>query len=153
MRVGLLGCALILTGVLAAQLALQDRDRLATTQPALRPLLQALCQTVGCVVGPVRQIESVVIDSSAFNRLRADVFRLRFSVRNGASIPLAAPALELTLTDAQDQPVLRRVFLPAQLGWPGILAGGGEAGAALNLGVDAPAGARIAGYRLLIFYP
>ena len=52
----------------------------------------------------------MVIDSSAFSRLRGDVYRLAATYKNTAAVPIEAPALELTLTDPQDQPVVRRVF-------------------------------------------
>ena len=56
----------------------------------------------------------IVIDSSGFNRLRSDTYRLNVTLRNQSPNDVAMPALELTLTDAQDLPVLRRVLQPAE---------------------------------------
>jgi hypothetical protein len=62
--------------------------------------------------------------------------------------------MELTLTDAQDQPVVRRVLTPADLGMhDAALAAAGDWSGSLGLQLPANGGSRIAGYRLLAFYP
>ncbi len=153
LTLGLLG--LVLLGALALQVALHERDRLAALQPALKPVLEALCQPLRCTVGPPRQIEAIVIDSSSFGKLRGDAYRLALTLKNQAVMAVAMPAIELTLTDSQDQPVLRRVLTPAELGaaagqidassdWSGTFA--------VNVASGNGAG-RVAGYRLLAFYP
>ena len=50
-------------------------------------------------MGPLRQIDSVVIDSSAFSKVKGDVYRLSLTLKNTAPIDLAMPAVELSLTD------------------------------------------------------
>lgn len=145
--------ALILWVLLSLQAAVHERDRLAAMEPSLKPLLQALCEPLHCVVASPRLVEAVVIDSSSFTKVRSDVYRLGLSIRNTAGLPVAAPALELTLTDGQDQAVLRRVFAPEHVGWSPTLPAGADAAAVLNLGVDGAQAARVAGYRLLAFYP
>ena len=146
---------MILGAVLVLQVALHDRDRLAATDPGLRPLLARLCGLLNCKVGPPRQIDSLAIDSSAFTKLRGDTYRLSVTLKNQASTEVAMPALELTLTDGQDQAVVRRVLTPAELGThPGVIAAGSEWSGSVALAVAADgATARIAGYRLLAFYP
>lgn len=145
--------ALALLGALLLQAAYQDRDRLALLQPQLKPALEQMCQWLECRLAPPRQIEAVIIDSSGFNRLRADTYRLSFTLRNTSPVDVAAPSMELTLTDTQDQPVLRRVLSPADYGvqQPALGAAADWSGA-VGLTVNA-GGARIAGYRLLAFYP
>ena len=67
---------------------------------------------------------------------------------------LATPALELTLTDAQDRPVMRRVLLPAELGDMPAMAAAAELAVKLPIAVvPGAASEKIAGYRLLAFYP
>jgi hypothetical protein len=112
-----------------------------------------MCGVLQCRLGPPRQIDAIVIDSSGFNRLRNDTYRLSFTLRNGASVPVAVPAMELTVTDSQDQVLARRVLTPAELGAENatIPAAGDwsrTVGVALSTG-----GTRVAGYRLLAFYP
>ncbi|MEJ7929060.1 DUF3426 domain-containing protein [Ramlibacter sp. AN1015] len=148
--------ALLLALLLAVQMAVTWRDRIAALQPQLVPLLELLCRPTGCTVGVPRQIESIVIDSSAFNRLGPESYRLAFTLRNQAAFALALPSMELTLTDAGDQPVLRRVFSPAELGAgpSDVLAAAGDWSANVDMTLGAEVtGGRIAGYRLVAFYP
>jgi hypothetical protein len=153
-RALLLLVALVLAALLALQVGYQDRDRLALTQPELRPVLERMCELLQCRLGPPRQIESIVIESSGFTRVRNDTYRLAFSVRNTARVQVAVPAMELTITDAQDQPIARRVLMPAELGAPGdAIAPAAEWSGAVGVAVGGADSARVAGYRLLAFYP
>ncbi len=151
----LMGVAAGLGFLLAAQIVVNDRDRIAVASPALRPFLEALCFPLDCLIRAPRQIESVTIDSSSFNKLRPDTYRLNLTLKNQSATEVAMPALELTLTDAQDQPVIRRVLLASELGTHrGVLSPTSDWSTSLALAVapDGSAG-RIAGYRLLAFYP
>jgi predicted Zn finger-like uncharacterized protein len=141
--------------LLVAQVAVHDRDRLAVAQPALRPWLAKLCEPLHCVLGPPHQIESISIDSSTFNKLRGDTFRLGVTLRNQGATEVAMPALELTLTDSQDQAVVRRVLQATEIAPNGnAIAAGADWTTTLAFAVSATGNAaRIAGYRLLAFYP
>jgi predicted Zn finger-like uncharacterized protein len=153
-RIGLALASLALAAVLLLQVAYQDRDRLALAQPTLRPALARMCELLECTLGAPRQIEAIVIESSGFNRLRNDTYRLAFTLRNAAAVPVAVPAIELTVTDSQDQPIARRVLLPQELeAADGAIAPGAEWPRAAGIVLSAPAPARVAGYRLLAFYP
>ena len=154
-RVALGLIALGLVAALALQVILQERDRIAANLPDAKPALAAVCEILRCKISPLRQIESVVIDSSAFSKLRGEGFRLAFSVKNTSAVELALPALELTLTDSQDQPALRRVFLPSEFGaTSNALAAGSEWAVSVPVAVRPNAGGeRITGYRILAFYP
>ena len=152
-RTTLVVFALLLTCVLTLQVAVHERDRLAVLEPQFKPWLARLCAPLGCTVEVPRQIDSVVIDSATFNKVRGDVFRLSFTIRNASSLEVATPAVELTLTDPQDQTVVRRVLHPAAIGASLVLAPKGEWNAVVNLSVDADGGSsRVSGYRLLAFY-
>jgi len=146
--------ALVLASLLALQWAVYDRDHLAASEPALAPWLGKLCRVLGCRIGPPRQIDAVAIDSSSFNKLRGDAYRLNVTVKNQASTPVAMPALELTLTDSQDQALVRRVLLPAEIAAPPAIAASGEWSGTVALALNANGTtSRVAGYRLLAFYP
>lgn len=154
MRVLLSLVALALGALLLAQYAVQERDRLAATDPSWRPWLRALCAPLSCTIGPPQRIEAILIDNSGFTRLRADAYRLSFSLRNQSTQPVAVPALQLTLTDTSDQAVLQRVFTPRELGATAdTIAPSSEFAASLALAVDGGSAGRVAGYRLLAFYP
>jgi len=154
-RAALMLSCLVLTIGLAVQVIVHERDRIVATEPAAKPWIQAICAVLRCSLSPLRKIESIVIDSSSFNKIRGDVYRLNFTLKNTALTGLAMPAIELALTDSQDRPVLRRVFLPAEFGVKsGMLAADAEATGSLALSVKTNgAMERIAGYRVLAFYP
>lgn len=153
-RVALFVAAVLLAMLLVLQAALNDRDRLAAAEPSLRPLLVALCEPLVCSVGPPRQIDAIVIDSSSFSKLRSDAYRLNFTLKNQATNEVAMPAIELTLTDTQDQPLLRRVLMPSDLGAKSpVIDASAEWSGSLALAVAGNGGPRVAGYRVLAFYP
>ena len=162
-RLGLVVLGLLLAAGLVLQVAIQQRDQIAALQPALKPFLDAVCDQMHCYVGPLRRIETVVIDSSTFNKMDADSYRLSFSLKNTGTTPVAMPHLEVTLTDMQDQAVVRRVLSPAQFGASSamLVAGSDFAGFVVMqvLAADTSAAAaaavplRVAGYRMLAFYP
>jgi len=155
MRATLVLLSLVLLLGLLGQIMLHERDRIVALEPGLRPLLLAICAPLNCVVSPLRRIESIVIDSSSFARLQGDSYRLNFTVKNTADISLAVSAIELTLTDSLDQPVVRRVLLPSELGVKSdALTAGAEWPISLALVIKAVGTSdHIAGYRLLTFYP
>ncbi len=154
-RVGMAVLALALLLTLAGQFIFHERDSLVAHEPRLTPWLLAFCAPLGCSLSPLQRIESVSIESSSFARVQDETYLLRFALKNSAHTPLAMPTVELTLTDALDQPVLRRVVRPEELsGQPGVLDPGLarslEATFLVKLDV---ASQRMAGYRLLAFYP
>lgn len=150
-----LPAAIVLGLTLLMQLLVHERDRIAATAPGLKPVLEAMCAPLQCSVAPLRQIESVLIDSASFHKLRADVYQLNLTLKNAAATDVALPAIELSLTDAQDQALMRRVLLAGELGQPSdVLTAGSESAVSLALGIKINGNAeRIAGYRVLAFYP
>jgi predicted Zn finger-like uncharacterized protein len=151
--------ALIALGTLVGQLAYQYRIELATLAPELRPALEEGCRVLGCEVHLPRRPELLSIESSD---LQADPAReglivLHAVIRNRASFAQALPALELTLTDEAERPVVRRVLRPQDY-LPGraleSLAAGLAPGAEAVLRVHFDtAGVSATGFRLYLFYP
>lgn len=153
-RGGLWLLGLSLVSALAAQWAVHDRDRIAAFEPRARPALEWLCSFSGCRIAAFKQIESVSIDSSSFSKTRDNLYLLNVVIKNSARIDLAMPSIELTLTDSQDQPLLRRVLTPAELGAPPLLGASGDWSASLPVSVAVNGiASRVAGYRVLAFYP
>jgi predicted Zn finger-like uncharacterized protein len=171
-RRSLAALSVLLLALLVLQWVVQQKDSLAARDPRFGALLQTLCSALGCDIRPPRHIESLVIDSSSFNRLGPDAYRLNFSLKNTAAAALEMPSLEVTLTDAQDQALLRRVLAPALFGASSnALAAHSELAGAVTMkvspdgGLASPANAaslpsfasaaplRVAGYRVLAFYP
>ena len=157
--------------LLLLQTVVQHKDSLLAHEPRLKPLLLVMCQQLQCELAPLRQIDAMVIDSSSFTKLDSDSFRLSFTLKNTASGAVALPALEVTLTDMRDQAMIRRVLLPSQFGAAedAVLGAGQEFSGQVSLQVSGASGPgtdvsstqatsngaqmRVAGYRLLAFYP
>jgi len=140
---------------LLAQWVYQDRDHLAAAKPEMKPWLEKFCTAVNCSVRPLRRIDALVVDTAAFNKLGPDAYRLSFTVKNQGNLAVALPSVEVTLSDLQDQVVIRRVFEPLDLSaTANILAAGGEwpVSVAVRLKSDA-ATPRVVGYRVIAFYP
>lgn len=154
-RMSLMLLILLLVLGLSGQIVFHERDRILAAQPRLRPWLLALCQPSNCTLSPLRQIESITIDSSSFVKIEPNAYRLSVTLKNAGNVPLAMPAIELTLTDSQDQPVVRRVLLDSELdAKSNTLAAGLEWATSLVLALKAPGlSNQITGYRLLAFYP
>lgn len=152
-RIGLALVSLLLVCTLAAQVLLQHRHRLAATQPQWRPLLEVLCMPVGCKVGPYRQIASVVVESSAFNKTATGAYQFSIGLRNRAAFSVEMPAVELTLTDSHDVILLRRVFTPSDLQAPTELAARGEWNTTVLMQLSTGGSMLVSGYRVLAFYP
>ena len=145
----------LLVASLCLQVVVQERDRLAALEPGLSPMLESLCEVLDCKVSPLRQIESVVIESSSFVNVQGSVYRLSATLKNSAPIAVAVPAMELTLTDLQDQAVIRRVIPVSEFGpIPHALSAGAELQTTFPLNVKLSTGLeKFSGYRLVIFYP
>ena len=155
MRFSLALSAVVLLLGLCAQVVYVERDRIAAMEPSVRSWLVRLCEWQGCTVSALQRIDSIVVESSSFNKLRGDAYRLNFSIKNAAAIDLAVPAVELTLTDSQDQVLTRRVFLGAELGAKtSVLAPGAEWQGSWGISVKGTGiSDHISGYRILAFYP
>jgi predicted Zn finger-like uncharacterized protein len=152
--------AVIAMTALIGQAAHYYRTELGVLVPDARPFLSAACEAIGCEVRLPRRPELMSIESS---ELQADgqreaVIVLYAVLRNRAPFPQEFPALELTLTDASEQPVARRVLAPldylrergaAELVGLGIAPG---AEAVLRVPLDTQR-VTATGYRLYLFYP
>jgi predicted Zn finger-like uncharacterized protein len=147
-------CLVLLLG-LAGQVVFHERDRIVAGAPGLKSWLTLLCRPLNCVLSPLQQKDAVVIDGASFSKVKADTYRLSFTLKNTASTALAVPAIELTLTDSFDQPVVRRVVLSSELGsQPDQLAVAAEWTTSVTMTVKTASMAeRIVGYRLLAYYP
>ncbi len=146
----------LLVLLLAGQATYHFREALAARWPVLNPPLVRACAALGCAVGALQEIADLAIEASD---LQADpahqgLLVLTATLRNRSRLPLAYPYLELALTDAQDEVVVRRALAPGEYAGGttdltrGIPANGEIA---VKLFIDASATAQ-AGYRLYLFY-
>ena len=157
-RTGLWVClSLLLLALLALQAAYAFRTELMVLIPQSRKYYERGCEWLGCTVELPRLSSFLHIEASdlkAPDPARPSEIELIVAVRNRAPVELDYPAFELTLTNAQEQTIARRVFLPAEyLRWTDA-ADGLKAGAELPIRLFLNTGElRAAGYRLYLFYP
>jgi predicted Zn finger-like uncharacterized protein len=150
--------AVLAVVLFVAQVLHHERDGIVARQPNLRPAFAALCRFAGCELTALHQIGDVVIEGAAFAREKTgnNDYRLSFTLRNGAAVPLAMPAVELSLLDTQERAVVRRVLMAADYGAPTVLGARSDQAASLPLTLSAAEAATlppIAGYRVEAFYP
>ena len=144
--------ALLIIG--AVQLAYIFRTELAVVAPELRPVLAAGCELFGCTLPRPLKPELVGIETSDLAP-EGNGLLLTALLKNRAPFDQDYPHLELTLTDTQDEALVRKVLTPADYlpagqdaaqGFPAR----GEVAVKLSLVSDnVPA----VGYRLYLFYP
>lgn len=147
-----LGVGLLVQGVFLA------RSQIAGSMPVLRPVLEAACAPFGCEVPPWRDLDALRIDTSQLQKQDEanDVYQLAVTLRNQGRATTALPAIELVMTDLQDQLLLRRVLQPAEYldaAQRGFAATGLRAGSELPVRVRFRTQQVAANYRVLIFYP
>jgi predicted Zn finger-like uncharacterized protein len=146
--------AVVLALLLLAQLVLDFRNVLAARYPGARPLLGSACAVLGCRVGLPAQVENLVIETGELTTLGADSYSLNTLLRNQGSLAQAWPSIQLELTDANDKPLLRRVFGPADYLPKGVQVAAGFAARSeqpvrLNFALT---DLKPSGYHMIVFY-
>ena len=156
-RRSLVAMAVLAALVLIGQVVYQERDLIVARQPGLRPAMASMCHALGCELSALRQINDIKVDGASFSREKSDEgFRLSFTLRNSTDVPLAMPAVELSLLDTQERAVVRRVLMPAEFGAPSTLPARAERAASLSLKLIGPEAAMmppVAGFRVETLYP
>lgn len=133
------------------------RAELAMSYPNLRPQFVEWCRSLECDMPLPKKADLIGIEASELrpSPQGKNLLQLVATLRNRASFTQDWPHLELTLTDTDDKPLVRRVFTPKEFlpakadGAAGFPASGDMA---LSLTLD-PTTLTAAGYRIYIFYP
>lgn len=144
---------LVLT--LTAQGVVTFRNVLAARYPQARPLLAGACAVFGCKVELPAQIDALSVETGELQSLGANTFSFTTLLRNQDSLVQAWPQLELALTDANDKPLVRRVFTPAEYLPQGTAPAKGFAARSeqpVKLFFELNA-VKASGYHIAIFYP
>jgi hypothetical protein len=149
--------ALLLLLLLLAQAAYYYRSALIVLFPQAKPYAAELCAKLGCDLPLPRRIELMSIEASDLQADTANpgIMVLSATLKNRAVFNQQLPMLELTLTDAQDQPVVRRVLAPQDYAGKAADAQSGFAAnteIALKVFIEASQ-VKAVGYRLYLFYP
>lgn len=109
-----------LLGTLGLQVAHQFRDLIAAHHPGARPYLAQWCAHAGCTIQPPLRLDDLQVESATLVRANSegpDNYRLAVVVHNRASIALAWPHIDLTLTDDSGAVIARRAFVPSDAEW------------------------------------
>lgn len=148
-------CLLVLS--LLAQSAYLFRMEIGIAMPEAKPFLQAYCRLLECTIPLPRKADLIGIGYSSLHAEtdRVGVIDVEASIRNSAPFAQAYPLLELTLTDALDAPVARKIFSPSDyLPKDARLEEGIPAGTDVNVALDLDTGSLLPnGYKLYLFYP
>jgi predicted Zn finger-like uncharacterized protein len=148
--------ALVLLLAAIAQSIYFFRTEIALYYPNLKPYLALACEKIACSVDLPKEIEFIIIDDSDMQEDAeyAGLIHLSSTLINQANFSQAYPNIELTLTDINDKPKLRRTFkpkeyLPEHTDIANGLAGGAEV--KVKLAITAT-GESVAGYRIAVHY-
>jgi len=148
-------CSLFLI-VLIGQLTYALRTEISAYYPKTKPWLKLACAKIGCQIELPKKITLITIDDSDMheNTSYQDALQFSSTLVNHASYVQAYPLVELTLTDIDDKPVLRRTFtaqeyLPEDANPEAGIAANEEVRIKINLSSsDIP----VAGYRVTVKY-
>jgi predicted Zn finger-like uncharacterized protein len=144
--------AVCLSLLAVAQLALAYRDVIGTQWRPAQPVLAQVCQVLGCRVEAPRRMAALSVEGSNLRQRGNEAsYDLAVNVRNRSELTVMMPAFELTLTDTQGQPLIRRVLSGRDLAATADTIGPG-AELSLQAGLDIN-DRRVAGYTIEIFYP
>ena len=157
-RAGLwLGLSALLLFLLGGQAAFAFRQELMILVPGARDAYVKTCELLGCkpawpAVAGYLHIESS--DLKVTDPERPNEIELVIAIRNRAPVSMAFPEIELTLTDAREAVIARRIFSAAEYLGPAREATAFAAGRELPIQLFLDTGnLRAAGYRLYLFYP
>ncbi|KPC53519.1 DUF3426 domain-containing protein [Amantichitinum ursilacus] len=112
LRLLLVPLVLLLLALLLVQVGLRYRNTISTDFPWLRAPLVSVCGVLGCEMPLPRDATLLRNEYSelVFVPDRPDLIQLSASLRNLAPYDQALPSLELTLTNASDEVVAKKVF-------------------------------------------
>jgi hypothetical protein len=154
-KIALVAGSLALLVLLFAQGVLNFRNALAARFPAAKPALVSSCAVFGCRVELPEQIDNLAIETGELTTLGGGAYSFTTELRNAGATAQAWPSLELALTDANDKPLVRRVFAPTDYLAAGTPVANGVAPRAeqaikLHFRVD---DLKPSGYHIAVFYP
>ncbi|GMV02032.1 MAG: zinc-ribbon domain-containing protein [Burkholderiaceae bacterium] len=147
--------ALLLVLLLGVQWMIAERSMIAARLPSLAPTLSAVLAPFGLRVGLPRDLGSLTIESFELQASAAPgVLAMSALLRNRAAYGVQWPSMQLTLTDATNRVLVRKVLgpedylreshggegLPPRAEWP------------LRLALEAH-DLQPAGYSVVLFYP
>jgi len=155
-KVSLILLCLILVLAAALQSVYFMRTTIISQWPVLKPDFIAACKFLGCTVELAANADLLTVDDSDLHEdtERPGLIRLSTTLINNAAFRQRYPLLELTLTDANETPVLRRTFKPAEYLPPSTnISNGLSAGEEIHINLALTSEEKsVSGYRVYITY-
>ena len=157
-----LGGLILLVVVLLGQLIFIYRDDVASSVPALRPVLAQVCQPFGCEVGYAKRIERIFVVGSSLQQASGQSpsetnqhdYLLRLTLQNRYNQAQPWPHLMVALSDPSGTVVIRKVVAPSEYLPPALFEGPfgaqQEASLAVPLRVE---GSPVSGFEIDKFFP
>jgi len=132
------------------------RNKIVSEYPQMKPLFIKACASLKCEIRLPKNLELLTIDGSDMQEDEnyQDVVNFSSVIINNAHYPQALPNIELTITDLDDKPLVKRLVLPKEYLEPNVDLAAGiparqELSIKLKINVNKlPA----AGYRVLLAY-
>lgn len=148
-------CILLIT-LAGLQSIYHLRVKLAAMYPQYKPYLIQACQKIQCTIELPKELDYLAIENSDMQEDNAyeSVINFSTSLKNNALYSMAYPNIELTLTNAEDKIVLRKLlkpetYLTEKSKIKNGLSGRDSDSIKLALQVDQ---LKVAGYRILLAY-
>lgn len=90
------------------------RGKIASEYPQLKPALERICKKLSCTIDLPKNLGLISIGNSDMQEDDAyqAVINLSSSLQNNATYSQAYPNIELTLTDSDDTPVIKKLIKP-----------------------------------------
>ena len=157
-RVGMVLLVLLMLPALLLQIIDAYHQQIAASFPLVRPVVRQVCAVIDCQSELSAQIDAVSVDSSELHAPTSGekTFALNLLLRNRSPLAQAWPHVELTLNDAEEKPVVRRVFTAEEYLEAGMDASKGFAAhseQSLKLVFEVEPPLKPVGYRVYLFYP
>jgi len=132
------------------------RSTIAVNYPHLKPHLEEACRHLSCTVNLPQHLDLLTIDDSDMQESDdyQDVINFSSLIINNARHAQAYPNIELTLTDTDDKPVLRKLVPPQEYLDSGVNIVNGMLAneeVRINLAINVQ-NLSVAGYRVLLTY-
>jgi len=133
------------------------RGDIANHWPAFKPASSRTCHYLGCALPLPQHAELIAIDDTELvkDETHEDIVKFNCMMMNNAPYAQSFPSIELTLTDKEDKPLMRRKIRPSEY-LKGLeksldegLAGNDEIHVSLNLKT---AGLTVSGFRAVLVY-
>lgn len=140
----------------AAQATYFMRVKIAAEYPQFKPLLVDACQQLNCTIELPKNLDFITIGDSDMQEDEnyEGVINFSSALTNNARYAQAYPNIALTLTNAEDQPVIKKLIFPKEYLAAGVTANNGvgareEVHIKLAIRVSDE---DVAGYRVLLVY-